>query len=84
MEKRFKAVIEGSGLKKILDETRRHIKQYSARHYAVTDALMRRITIYDISLNIETSVHYIEQTYSKITAIKKRKRLPKVKAFMEL
>lgn len=77
MEKRLKAVIEGSGLKKILDETGRHITQYSARHYAVTDALMRGVSIYDVALNVGTSVHYIEQTYSKITAIKKSKEITK-------
>ena len=41
MEKRLHAVVEGSGLKKILLETGRHITQYSARHYAAVDALMR-------------------------------------------
>lgn len=77
MEKRLKAVIEGSGLKKILDATGRHITQYSARHYAVTDALMRGVSIYDVALNTGTSVHYIEQTYSKITAIKKSQEITK-------
>jgi integrase len=75
MEKRLKAVIEGSGLKKILDETGRHITQYSARHYAVTEALMRGVSIYDVALNLGTSIHYIEQTYSKITALKKSKEI---------
>lgn len=77
MEKRLKAVIEGSGLKKILDETGRHITQYSARHYAATDALMRGVSIYDVALNLGTSVHYIEQTYSKITALKKSGEITK-------
>ena len=66
MEKRLKSVIEGSGLKKKLDETGRHITQYSARHYAITDALMRGVSIYDIAVNCGTSVFYIEKTYSKI------------------
>jgi integrase len=77
MEKRLKAVIEGSGLKKILDETGRHITQYSARHYAATDALMRGVSIYDVAINLGTSVHYIEQTYSKITALKKSGEITK-------
>jgi len=77
MEKRLKAVIEGSGLKKILDESGRHITQYSARHYAATDALMRGVSIYDVALNLGTSVHYIEQTYSKITALKKSGEITK-------
>ena len=33
MERRLKAVIEGSGLKQKLDDTGRHLTQYSARHY---------------------------------------------------
>jgi integrase len=77
MEKRLKAVIAQSGLKQILDETGRHITQYSARHYAATDALMRGVSIYDVALNLGTSVHYIEQTYSKITALKKSKEITK-------
>lgn len=77
MEKRLHAVIDGSGLKKILDETGRHITQYSARHYAVTDALMRGVSIYDIALNVGTSVHYIEQTYSKVTTLKKSMEITK-------
>lgn len=77
IEKRLKAVIEGSGLKKILDETGRHITQYSARHYAATDALMRGVSIYDVAVNLGTSVHYIEQTYSKVTALKKSTEITK-------
>jgi len=77
MEKRLKAVIEGSGLQKILDESGRHITQYSARHYAATDALMRGVSVYDVALNLGTSVHYIEQTYSKITALKKSTEITK-------
>jgi integrase len=77
MENRLKAVIEGSGLKKILEETGRHITQYSARHYAATDALMRGVSIYDVAVNLGTSVHYIEQTYSKITALKKSAEITK-------
>ena len=77
MEKRLKAVIEGSGLKKILDETGRHITQYSARHYAATDALMRGVSIYDTAINLGTSVFYIEQTYSHITALKRSMEITK-------
>jgi len=77
MEKRLKAVIQGSGLKMILDETGRHITQYSARHYAATDALMRGVAIYDVAVNLGTSVYYIEKTYSKITALKKSTEITK-------
>ena len=78
MEKRLHAVVEGSGLKKILEETGRHITQYSARHYAVVDALMRNVSVYDVAMNVGTSVHYIEKTYAKtLTAIMKQKELTK-------
>jgi hypothetical protein len=78
MEKRLHTVVEGSGLKKILEETGRHITQYSARHYAVVDALMRNVSVYDVAMNVGTSVHYIEKTYAKtLTAIMKQKELTK-------
>jgi len=78
MEKRLKAVVEGSGLKQKLEETGRHITQYSARHYAVVDALMRNVSVYDVAMNVGTSVHYIEKTYAKtLTAIMKQKELTK-------
>lgn len=78
MEKRLKAVIEGSGLKKKLDETGRHITQYSARHFAVVDALMRNVSVYDVAMNLGTSVHYIQKTYAKqLTAIMKQAEITK-------
>ena len=81
MEKRLKQVVEGSGLKKILDDTNRHITQYSARHYAATDALMRGVSIYDIAVNLGTSVHYIEKTYSHITASMRSMEITKGQGF---
>jgi len=84
MEKRLKQVIEGSGLKKKLDETGRHITQYSARHYAATDALMRGVGIYDIAVNLGTSVHYIESTYSKVIATMKSKELTKGQGYYKV
>ena len=77
MEKRLKQVVEGSGLKKKLDDTGRHITQYSARHYAATDALMRGVSIYDLAINLGTSVHYIESTYSKVISSMKSKEITK-------
>ena len=75
MEKRLKAVVEGSGLKKVLDDTGRHITQYSARrHYAAVDALMRGVSVYDVAMNLGTSVNYIEKTYARqLTAMMKQK-----------
>ena len=55
----------------------RHITQYSARHYAATQALMRGVDIYDLSINLGTSVNYIEKTYSHITSMMKSKELTK-------
>ena len=78
MEKRLKAVVEGSGLKKVLDDTGRHITQYSARHYAAVDALMRGVSVYDVAMNLGTSVNYIEKTYARqLTAMMKQKDLTK-------
>ena len=77
MEKRLKACLIGSGLQNKLDETGRHITQYSARHYAATQALMRGVNIYDLSINLGTSVNYIEKTYSHITSMMKSKELTK-------
>jgi hypothetical protein len=78
MEKRLSAVVEGSGLKKKLDATGRHITQYSARHYAAVDALMRNVSVYDVAMNLGTSVHYLEKTYTKqLTAMMKQKELTK-------
>ena len=77
MEKRLKACLIGSGLQSKLDETGRHITQYSARHYAATQALMRGVDIYDLSINLGTSVNYIEKTYSHITSMMKSKELTK-------
>ena len=45
MDDRLKDVVEASGLKKKLDATGRHITQYSARHYAAVDALMRGVSV---------------------------------------
>lgn len=84
MEKRLKAVIEGSGLKKILDESGRHITQYSARHYAAVDALMRGVSVYDLALNLGTSVNYIEKTYARtLTTMMKSADITKGQGYWE-
>jgi len=77
MEKRLRQILIGSGLQAKLDETGRHLTQYSARHYAATQALMRGVDIYDLSVNLGTSVLYIEKTYSHITSMMKSKELTK-------
>ena len=70
MENRLKKVIEGSGLKERLDNENppRKITLYSARHYYATDALMRKVNIYDLATNMGNTITHIEQTYSHVTA----------------
>ena len=77
MAKRLKQVLVGSGLQEKLDATNRVLNQYSARHFAATQALMRGVNIYDLSVNLGTSVLYIERTYSHITSMMKSKELTK-------
>ena len=84
MEKRLRSVVAGSGLQQKLDETGRHITQYSARHYAATNALMRGVGIYDLAVNLGTSVFYIERTYSHITAMMKSKELTKGQGYWKV
>lgn len=83
MEKRLNAVITESGLRQKLDETGRHITQYSARHFAATDALMRGVDIYTLAVNLGTSVNYIEKTYSHITAMMKSKEITKGQGYFK-
>ena len=75
MDKRLKECLIGSGLQKKLDETGRHITQYSQDNANTT--LMRGVDIYDLSINLGTSVNYIEKTYSHITSMMKSKELIK-------
>tara|TARA_Y100000004_G_scaffold69673_1_gene78234 strand:- start:948 stop:2549 length:1602 start_codon:yes stop_codon:yes gene_type:complete len=84
MEKRLRSVVVGSGLQEKLDETGRHITQYSARHFAATNALMRGVSIYDLAVNLGTSVFYIERTYSHITAMMKSKELTKGQGYWKV
>lgn len=77
MNDRLQAVLEGSGVQKKLQASGRALTPYSARHYAVSDAIMRGVSIYDIAVNVGTSVFYIERTYSHITALMKSKELTK-------
>ena len=67
IEKRLAKVLEISGMREKLEKTGRHITLYSARHYYATDALMRKVDIYTLALNMGTSIGYISSTYSHIT-----------------
>ena len=84
MEKRLRSVVAGSCLQEKLDETGRHITQYPARHFAATNALMRGVGIYDLAVNLGTSVFYIERTYSHITAMMKSKGLTKGQGYWKV
>ena len=75
IENRLHKVIELSGLKEKLDKSDRRITPYSARHYYATDALMRRVDIYTLALNMGTSIQYISSTYSHITTMMKSEEI---------
>lgn len=75
MIKRLESVLIGSELQKKLDETGRRVTEYSSRHYAATDALMRGVSIYDVALNLGTSIQYIQSTYSHCTALLKSEEI---------
>jgi len=72
MAKRLNDVLKGSGLKEKLDGEfpPRQITLYSARHFYCSMRLQKGVDIYLLALNMGTSVHYIEKTYSHLkTAI---------------
>ena len=72
---RLAKVIELSGIKEQLEKDGRHITLYSARHYYATDALMRKVDIYTLSLNMGTSISYLTSTYSHITTMMKSEEI---------
>ena len=67
----------GSGIKEKLEQTGRHNTQYSARHFAATDALMRGVDIYTLALNLGTSVTYIEKTSSHLSSMMRSQEITK-------
>ena len=75
IEKRLAKVLEQSNMKEKLEKAGRHITLYSARHYYATDALMRKVDIYTLSLNMGTSISYISSTYSHITTMMKSEEI---------
>ena len=52
----------------------RNITNYSARHYYATQAIMRRLDIYDIALNMGTSIQYLQSTYIHATTLDEGRR----------
>ena len=75
MEKRLKAVIEGSLRDGVWEADGRNITQYSARHYYATDRLREGVNIYDLAVNMGTSVLYLTKTYSHLTSLMKSEEL---------
>lgn len=84
MEKRLNTVLLGSGIKEKLEQTGRHVTQYSARHFAATDALMRGVDIYTLALNLGTSVTYIEKTYSHVSSMMKSQEITKGQGYYKV
>jgi hypothetical protein len=75
MEKRLKAVLERSERDGVWKPDGRNITQYSARHYYATDRLREGVNIYDLAINMGTSVQYLQSTYSHLTALMKSEEL---------
>ena len=77
IEKRLKAVCEGAAAAGVWEPDGRNITNYSARHYYATQAIMRRVDIYDIALNMGTSIQYLQSTYIHATTLMKSDELTK-------
>ena len=77
MEKRLKQVLTGSEAAGVWKANGRNITQYSARHYYATDRLREGLDIYNLAVNMGTSVEYIQSTYSHITALMKSEEITK-------
>jgi integrase len=71
IEKRLKAVCDGSASAGEWEPNGRKITNYSARHYYATQAIMRKVDIYDLALNMGTSITYLQNTYIHTTALMK-------------
>jgi integrase len=77
VDKRLKNVCKLAEEAGVWKSENRNITNYSARHYFATQSLMRKLDIYEVALNMGTSVYYLEQTYSHITTIMKSDELTK-------
>ena len=75
--KRLKKVIEGADKDGFIELNGRVITNYSARHHHITEAIMRGVDIYDISLNCGTDINYIQKTYSHVTVQMRSKDITK-------
>ena len=64
VEKRLKKVLIDSGIQQKLDESGRNITLYSSRHWYCTMRLQEGVSMEKLSLNMGTSLQYIQSTYS--------------------
>ena len=71
IDKRLKSVCSLSADAGVWKPEGRNITNYSARHYYATQAIMRRLDIYDIALNMGTSIQYLQSTYIHATTLMK-------------
>ena len=77
IEKRLKSVCEGAAAAGVWEPNGRNITNYSARHFYATQAIMRKMSIYDIALNMGTSIQYLESTYIHSTTLMKADEMTK-------
>jgi hypothetical protein len=71
IEHRLRAVCKGSGDAGVWETDGRKITNYSARHFYATQAIMRGVDMYDLALNMGTSLVYLQSTYLHITTLMK-------------
>jgi integrase len=84
IDKRLKAVCEGSAAAGEWEPNGRRITNYSARHYYATQAIMRKVDIYDLALNMGTSITYLQNTYIHTTALMKADDMTKGQGIYKL
>ena len=77
IEKRLNSVCDGAADAGVWKPEGRKITNYSARHYYATQAIMRKVDIYDIALNMGTSIQYLQSTYIHATTLMKSDDLVK-------
>ena len=77
IEKRLKAVCEGSAAADVWAPDGRNITNYSARHFYATQAIMRGVDLYDLSLNMGTSLTYLQSTYLHVSTLMRSDDLTK-------
>ena len=77
VERRLKTICKQAEEAGIWQSNHRNITNYSSRHYYATQSIMRKLDIYEIAMNMGTSVYYLEQTYIHTTTMMKKDELTK-------